>query len=562
MIKQNLKNALRAPVYGALRTAGVQHPRLVQLLGGGVKLFQWDRIVARTRDPRLLAPPAEGPRIVAFAVVGNTFLTDLELTLALALQARGARVELVVCDGLHPRCELTTAEVLEKRDKAAVCAGCVGHFRRLARGLPLRVRYLSELVPAEEMARVRAQAAAVPLDERLGEYAPDGAGVGEAAQKTALRHFQSGVLPAGEMRDPTLRGYLEASLITKRAAEVLAAEGGLHTVLMSHGIYSSWGPALDVFRAGGVPVVTYGKALRRNTFFFNVNSSAANIDITGSWESRYRTRALDPAERAAALDYLGSREDFSQDSVRYTFADPAERESVLRTLGLDPSRPVITLFTNNLWDAAAVGRDLVFPTAVDWAVETVRFVAERPRLQLVVKPHPAEAIRGTRQSIGSAIAEAFPRLPPNVLVLPPDTTVNPTSMMKATTIGVVHTSTVGLEMSAHGIPAVVVSRAHYREKGFTFDPAGIDEYFALLEQPEALVARMTPEHRELALKYFYVWVHRYQHLLDLFEEDPAGWIRIIGYRMDSLDDLLPGRHRNLDFICDGILRGLPDLVAD
>jgi hypothetical protein len=49
-------------------------------------------------------------------------------------------------------------------------------------------------------------------------------------------------------------------------------------------------------------------------------------------------------------------------------------------------------------------------------------------------------------------------------------------------LGIVYTTTVGLEMAMSGVPVVVAGQTHYRNKGFTLDPDSWDSYFALLDQ--------------------------------------------------------------------------------
>jgi hypothetical protein len=49
-------------------------------------------------------------------------------------------------------------------------------------------------------------------------------------------------------------------------------------------------------------------------------------------------------------------------------------------------------------------------------------------------------------------------------------------------LGLVYTTTVGMEMAMSGVPTIVAGHTHYRGKGFTLDPAGWEEFFELLNQ--------------------------------------------------------------------------------
>ena len=46
-----------------------------------------------------------------------------------------------------------------------------------------------------------------------------------------------------------------------------------------------------------------------------------------------------------------------------------------------------------------------------------------------------------------------------------------------TDLGIVHTTTSGMEMPLVNVPVVVVSNTHYRGKGFTIDVENKEDYF-------------------------------------------------------------------------------------
>ena len=53
--------------------------------------------------------------------------------------------------------------------------------------------------------------------------------------------------------------------------------------------------------------------------------------------------------------------------------------------------------------------------------------------------------------------------------------------MQIADLGLVHTSTIGMEMPLEGIPCAVVSKTHFRGRGFTIDVNTREEYFNLIE---------------------------------------------------------------------------------
>jgi hypothetical protein len=559
-----LKDLIVSLAYAPLKACGVSHDRLDDLLGPRVRLQQWRRLARNTRNRDILIPHPDAPRILMLPMIGGMYLADFELCLALALQGRGANVEMIYCDGLRPRCAQLPKDVLARSDKDAVCTQCWANARKMLAAVGgLRARTLRDLISPERDAALHAQAESVPLEE-IPACEVDGVAVGKAAWQTFCRHMRMGVIDLadiGEEDRAELRMFLHSALLTLEVARVLAAEGPVDTVMMSHGIYVSWAPALEYFMNREVYAVTYDRQARRHSWIFNADMPCRLADISEPFLQRWRDRGLTPDQRQQAVDYLASRETFAQDTLSLTFGSRVEQQEVRRRLGVRDDLPLLTMFTNNLWDAAAVGRDLVFENVLQWAAKTIRFVGEHPdKLQLVIKPHPAEKIRGTRQAVGDEIRRLFPELPGNVVLLEPDVDINSTSIMKATDLGIVHTSTVGMEMTIFGIPVVVVSWTHYRDLGFTFDPRDEADYFRMIGDPDALAKQLTQDRRDLALTYFYTRFFKYCLTIPLYREKQH--LRAHGYLLDSFDDLMPGRLDDLDFVCDGILGHRSDFVKD
>jgi hypothetical protein len=101
------------------------------------------------------------------------------------------------------------------------------------------------------------------------------------------------------------------------------------------------------------------------------------------------------------------------------------------------------------------------------------------------------------------IQDEFLEHPPNVVVVPPESDVNTYDLIGLADLGLVYTSTVGLEMALAGIPVLVAGRTHYRDKGFTHDPNSCEEYLEfldkILKRPEQF--RLDEEKTEIAWRY-------------------------------------------------------------
>ncbi len=160
----------------------------------------------------------------------------------------------------------------------------------------------------------------------------------------------------------------------------------------------------------------------------------------------------------------------------------------------------------------------------EWLQRTVQYFADRPDRQLVVRIHPGE--RYTKgPSVSNVLQQALPELPAHIHLVSADDPVNTYDLIEIADLGLVYTTTVGLEMAMSGVPALVIGHTHYRDKGFTLDPVSWDDYFDRLEHELSKPAetRLTKTQVEQAWNYAYQFFFEYPqpfpwHLLHFWDE--------------------------------------------
>jgi len=124
--------------------------------------------------------------------------------------------------------------------------------------------------------------------------------------------------------------------------------------------------------------------------------------------------------------------------------------------------------------------------------------------------------------------------------------------MEAGDVGLVYTSTTGLEMALAGRPVIVAGRTHYRGKGFTLDVSSPDELLSALDAVLEGPAPTAPD-VELARRYAHFFFFRAPIRAPGVTEPLPGLARL---SVRDLGDLRAGANEELDRICDGILRGI------
>ena len=174
-----------------------------------------------------------------------------------------------------------------------------------------------------------------------------------------------------------------------------------------------------------------------------------------------------------------------------------------------------------------------------------------------MRVHPAEVglkMRESEEPVTDIIRAEFPHLPEHIKIVGPESELSSYTLMQMAQYGLVYTSTTGLEMSLTGKPVIVAGDTHYRNKGFTYDPASIGEYMNWLAYPEQLMP-LTPTQLTLAQRYAYLFFFRMSYpfpYISTFSQ------RRVRFNFARLEELAPGVDQSLDHLCNSILRGMED----
>jgi hypothetical protein len=525
----------------------------------------WGALV--TADPGAWAVRENAPRVlVATAVGGHPVVTAIESLIAMALAARGAEVHVLLCDGVLTGCLEATlarfpdpAEFVLNGPKNVMCESCqCAGAKVFSPASGLVVHRMGELLSAAHRQEALSVAHSVPYVE-IGHLRIEDVPVGEHAMAGALRYFSRGNLEGEPDGEKVLRKYLQASVLAMRAMQVLLEKVRFQHVTMNHGIYVPHGQLIEVARHKGIPVSTWCMAYRKRCVIFSHDDSyhhtmmSEPVDL---WQNIEWTDELDKE----AMDYLRSRWEGSNDWIWFHEHPEADAQKISRELNIDLTKPTIGLLTNVVWDAQLHFKTNAFPNMLDWLMKTIRYFEKRPDLQLVIRIHPAE-IRGTvpsRQKAAEEIAREFPVLPPNVFVIPPESSVSTYAVMLQCNAVTIYGTKTGLELASFGVPVIVAGEAWIRNKGFSLDAGSEEEYYKILDGLPLADKRMSRERTQRARKYAYHFFFRRMIPIGAMDPTPGAWPPF-KVNVTSAKDLVAGSDPGLDVICDGILKGEPFL---
>jgi hypothetical protein len=275
-------------------------------------------------------------------------------------------------------------------------------------------------------------------------------------------------------------------------------------------------------------VVTYEFGDQRQRIWLAQNSEVMRQETDGLWAARDGS-SLSPEqlERMHSLFMARQRGALWENFARSWQGTPTQGGSKIRQeLGLD-ARPLVLLATNVLGDSLTLGRQVFSQSMAEWIARTVQYFAGRPDVQLVIRIHPGEVLTHG-QSMAEVVRQVLPRLPEHIRLIGAKEKVNTYDLVETADLGLVYTTTVGMEMAMYGVPVIVSGVTHYRGRGFTYDPDSWVSYFKqlglILSKPEAF--KLSRQQVESAWEYAYRFFFEYPrpfpwHLVRVWEDYKA-----------------------------------------
>lgn len=307
----------------------------------------------------------------------------------------------------------------------------------------------------------------------------------------------------------------EAALYALRLERNRGAAAGLAGLIRDHAYEVVVVPNGSILEFGAVFLTAQHLGVRVSSFEFGEQRERMWIaqddqvmlqHTDDMWRSAREVELTDnqQADLGALLGARSGGRTWANFARRWQKAERSGSDRTREELGLRADRPVALLCTNVVGDSLALNRQLFTEGMEDWLRETARFFGERPEAQLVVRVHPGELIGVGLPSV-DIVRRALPELPEHVRVVPPESKINTYDLMDLADLGLVYTTTVGLEMAILGLPVVVAGRTHYAQKGFTLDPSTQQQYFALLDSALRNPSASAPDARQIALARRYAY---------------------------------------------------------
>ena len=407
------------------------HPQFRRLeLESWSEFREWRRNYGSTLRPPLY--PAGSARRALIVTKGTIKGTQIELGLIKGLEL-GGFAPVVLTD-----------RMLEK------------HYRLAGVTSFARWEQFAEHDPLTVAQAIVAKAQSV---DDLLDFEHAGARVGKFALSTTFRSLRVGRLDfsLAETRR-MLAAHLAAGMARADAATRILEQLQPDITLFMGNRYTGQGELMDVCVERGIDVLTWFDAHRSSSLMLKryrmENRDRHHGSISDESWSLLRRMPWGQAQRDALRrelhDNYAAGDWYSRGGTQVN-KSIVGTDAIRSRLGLDPAKKTAVIFPHIVWDATLFwGADL-FSNYEDWLVETVRAACGNPRVNWIIKIHPAHVAKNAMERYRGEAAELVAirnrvgELPTHVKVIPPDTDINTFSLFGLMDYCLTVRGTVGIE---------------------------------------------------------------------------------------------------------------------
>jgi len=393
-------------------------------------------------------------------------------TLAHAFRTRGYEPHVLVCDN-----QLDLCHAKREMDNEAMCHACEARGQNITNQFGIETTAMSEILPDNYN---------IPNVNEKNIKERHGVDVSEFAVASARCHLRKYSI---DWDDPHERQvydrFLKSAIICADVGDRLFRQESFDAMLTYHPAYIYGGVLIQLSERRDVPAYGISAGYRKDSLIFgrgNNVSPMPHFSAPELVEDRLNTPLT--GEEEARIDEFFEKRTSGEDT-RIFHAKFGQQ-------GLEDTKGrLVGVFTNLNWDGTLDSQDVAFDGPFDWLETTIDTFLDRgpDDVRLVVKTHPAESIQGTNESVYGWLTENYEFEDPamsDVILLEPETEVDPYTLIEQLDAAVVYRSTAGLESAYKGVPVVVGAEAHYRGHGFTFDPSVKSKYRDLIADIDAL----------------------------------------------------------------------------
>jgi hypothetical protein len=517
--------------------------------------FQFKKRLTRQLKQRVGAKNVfrhqQAKRIIILLIETSHYQIFQLLILGKALEQRGMRIDILVCDEILDACEIKSVKNATHKDN---CVKCRFNRTHLLPQFGFNVISLSSLIGPDEYIQANNLASEL-ANKPSAEWMYENFSLRNIIDDSVTRYYYGGSPPNDVEGHEIRRSNLFSSILGFIAAKNLELEYQPDIILNSMNAYSAWEPYYRYFNnRGNTKISTINiTQFNYNSVIFNTNELYQSNERYFKYFNSRENSTLNNHENAVLDNFMTQRRSGESKIFKdLGFFNNLTTNNIPNTR----KRKNIVLFSNIFWDIGLSECASLYASVIEWVMDTIYILKESDDIDLFIKIHPGEVFDTAKsiKGVEDYINDEYPILPENVFLIRPQDQVNPYSLFSKIDLGIVFNGTLGLEMLLDNIPVVITGQAPYSNLNLVMEPKTRKEYESMLLDKHIYYKPDTNKIRTFAYFYFIKscipWTLTESAYSDNFK----------GYSIKTLNDLNPGVNTHLDHLCNCIIHD--DIVIE
>ncbi|RUR12110.1 hypothetical protein [Legionella sp. km772] len=428
---------------------------------------------------------------------------------AIAFKSRGYQVDSLFCGQTLSHCD----QIDSSLSKYIRCNLCFHEQKKFMSAFDVNGIFMHQYISAEELAEINLEVENTSLQAIESLYYRS-VPIYRPLHSALQLYYKKATIAIAEEMD-VVKGYLKTIYTTIRVLENYFRKNKVELVLLSHGVYSTWGTVQEFCLTHCIKFVTWGRVYHGAGIIAAHNASYLSEPMYEQ-NSNWNHSPLTTKQREQIISYLDAKVGFSQKTYDYVDYNKntklLPKEELFKQLKLDTNKKIIALFPNIPWDGQTFRPNLAFKNINAWLYETIDWISKRDDCTLIIRTHPAESYFKERnlEGILTVLEERYgpDTLPKNIVLIPADSPITSLSVASISNAALLYGSTIGYETIYLRIPTILASEFYYSNKEISFDPKTKDEYFSLINQAIEGTLNVDEARFERLLQYAYHYQFR------------------------------------------------------
>ena len=469
----------------------------------------------------------------------NTF----EGVLSYALKYKGYDVYSLMCGQMLTKCD----HVNQKQPFSLACSLCLKEQEKFTSAYETISYTYDNMIESSEYNKILTIVKETKLED-IFSYKYKDVSIGKYVEGGVARFLLMSNIDL-KKNEKLIREYFFTALTTAEATINILKKVKPKFVVMSHGIYSTWGTALEVCKTLGFHSIVWGRgyvgkgnivASHNNSYLFDTI-----YEPTDLWENNI----ISEENKAKITDYFSKKRnpESNVDYVNYYKNVGENKEDIFALLNIKKERKRIGVYPNIPWDGKMFSATKEFPDLNTFVKVLLEWAEKNQKVDIIIRAHPAEAYQKgneTMETFFDILSQECSELPQNIIYIEPTSSINSYQVSEICDVALMYASTLALEFAYMKHPVIQVGLNNVSNKGLVFDAPTKKIMYDFLDKALNGSLKVDEDMHKKIVKYSDYWLnkrHIPEELLYLKK------LTFDGYTFKDIDSLVNSEFKVLEW---------------